>query len=104
MIYYPEFSLVLIANLTGICIRDVPLHIIQRGQARTCILCRFGIFLNVNEWGVPSFTRNIYISSTNLGGGVHSATAKMLDAFEVIEKELQAIEVERIRKRDKFKR
>jgi hypothetical protein len=31
-------------------------------------------------------------------------SAKMLDAFEVIEKELQAIETERIRKRNRFKR
>lgn len=31
-------------------------------------------------------------------------SAKMLDAFEVIERELQAIELEKIKKRNKFRR
>ncbi len=38
------------------------------------------------------------------GGSWIDQSAKMLDAFEVIEKELQAIEVEREKRRNQFKR
>lgn len=39
----------------------------------------------------------------NQGGWVDQS-AKMIDAFEIIEKELQAIEVDRQKRRDKFRR
>jgi len=48
-----------------------------------------------------NFYRQGYLP--NQGGWIEQS-AKMLDAFEVIEKELQAIEIEKQRKREQFKR
>jgi len=74
-------------EIGGIQYRGCPFKIVTRQSAN---------FLRAFQ-----FFRQGYLP--NAGGWIDQS-AKMLDAFELIEKELQEIELERERKRDRFKR